>query len=447
MVLSVRDEILPKPNSTPVEYSVLRRGSYQPVPTGYMSVNQAGVSQPINTQPGYCGNFELTYSARDPYWRLYQKNTRDMRAKGSMAAPLTHGHPYYHERTSLTAPTFKIDGVLVPLSYGAYHKGIGFLYPSTSCLAYARTLPTTAPDYGANMGVSFADAWQLGGTGIARTLPNVPPVSLFQVLGELREGMGRIPGSALKRLWDDPNRANVKHLKGGAKAYADEYLNIAFGLSPSIRTVTDLINLHANFDAALAKVLSPLTGTTRRSRNVRDDKSVTTSEISAWPPYTGMGATIGKLTTTDVKTQHVWVEATYDYRPAIAGAKTVLQDLLTYVNALGLTPNLDAMWELTPYSWLADYFLNAGSFTKNLSYLGRNGVGLHHAYLMAKTIVDTKWVWRGIIAGQRVETSVTRRVEISQRFRAHPLGFGFKTSITPGQWAILAALGVSRGKF
>lgn len=102
------------------------------------------------------------------------------------------------------------------------------------------------------------------------------------------------------------------------------------------------------------------------------------------------------------------------------------------------------VWELTPFSWLVDWVSNVGSFMKNVSYIGRDGLVLRYCYAMHS--------WEAEI---RVENSVriaqspglgpisgTWNSNAKLRIRATPYGFGLTLdSFTPKQWAILAALG------
>jgi len=109
-------------------------------------------------------------------------------------------------------------------------------------------------------------------------------------------------------------------------------------------------------------------------------------------------------------------------------------------------------WELTPWSWLVDWNFKLGQAMKSAEAFSEYGLVLKYGYLMCHTkVLD-------VTSAPRLEllnhgSSVWAqpngymfRSERKERFRADPYGFAVAPAdYTNSQWAILAALTLSRG--
>jgi hypothetical protein len=110
---------------------------------------------------------------------------------------------------------------------------------------------------------------------------------------------------------------------------------------------------------------------------------------------------------------------------------------------LGVKITPEVLWNLTPWTWMLDWFGNVGDILRNISILGQDSMVMQYGYMMEhKTIhrihkcVD--------YYGQPVRTEF--HYETKRRVPATPYGFGLnQQSLTTAQAAILAALGMSRG--
>jgi hypothetical protein len=111
-----------------------------------------------------------------------------------------------------------------------------------------------------------------------------------------------------------------------------------------------------------------------------------------------------------------------------------------------LTP--EVLWNLSPWSWAADWFANTGDVLHNISAFRDDGLVMPYAYIMRK---------RTHIVEQDLDGYTLRRLGpqpgVSQRFtttvksrhKATPWGFGLNPlSFTVRQWAITTALGLSK---
>jgi hypothetical protein len=109
-----------------------------------------------------------------------------------------------------------------------------------------------------------------------------------------------------------------------------------------------------------------------------------------------------------------------------------------------ITPRL--LWQLTPWSWLADWVTSAGAVISNLTDY-QDGLVAQYAYVMYHKVDSVKHT----VSGRMKEhgaftTSQIYLDEIKARSRANPFGFGIlDVNLSPYQLSILGALGLSRG--
>jgi hypothetical protein len=112
----------------------------------------------------------------------------------------------------------------------------------------------------------------------------------------------------------------------------------------------------------------------------------------------------------------------------------------------GLTIGPAELWEAMPWSWLIDYFSNAGHVLSNMQNGVVGDVVAEEAWVMRKHITQatqvSSLVWND---GSMAVGSITAMSETKCRLRANPFGFGLSTDDLSGrQIAILGALGISR---
>jgi len=284
------------------------------------------------------------------------------------------------------------------------------------------------------------DAW--GTTAISRTIPTSSDASLAQFLGELKEGLPSLIGSS---LW----KTKFKDFR----ETGSEYLNVQFGWKPLISDVRKFATAVANADSILAQLERDSGKNVRRRYTFPSEKSVTSSV--AFPHYPNEGnLTIyltdpGSLSTTTHRKVDKWFSGCYTYylsdktRDRVAATAQKARLLL----GLELTPEL--LWELAPWSWLVDYFANVGDVMSNISRFSNDGLVLRHGYIMYRETVRKEYTWTGnvSIGNKMTPVTLTQTFETTLKVRrkATPYGFGFNLgSLSDSQWAILAALGISR---
>jgi hypothetical protein len=127
----------------------------------------------------------------------------------------------------------------------------------------------------------------------------------------------------------------------------------------------------------------------------------------------------------------------------------MIRDALRAKKLLGIIPTPSTLWNLAPWSWATDWFLNTGDVISNLTDWATDGLVMRYGYMMEHTIVrDTYTLTKPGLSspGVRVQP-LTLVTETKMRRKANPFGFGLTWSgLSPRQTAIAVALGLTRGK-
>lgn len=123
----------------------------------------------------------------------------------------------------------------------------------------------------------------------------------------------------------------------------------------------------------------------------------------------------------------------------------------SYANhILGLELTPDVLWDLLPWSWLADWMADIGTLIQNATLFSTYGQVMRYGYLMNHTTIDVHYMCSpqasGLIGRHTFSTDDVFRTERKQRVRATPFGFGLNVnSFSANQWAILGSLGLLKG--
>nr|UJQ85833.1 MAG: hypothetical protein 1 [Leviviridae sp.] len=272
----------------------------------------------------------------------------------------------------------------------------------------------------------------LGTTAVARTEPTNPAFDLATFLGELRaEGLPNTPG------------LSVMERTRAAKAAGGEYLNVEFGWLPLVRGVRDFATTVQHADEIITRHQQNANRVIQRKYEwpevVTSRADATSFSMTpAWGFFTG-----GGLHQRSWSRQ--WFEAEYMfYLPTGNSLNAKIKRYGSYARKLlgvDLTP--EVLWNLSPWSWAADWFANTGDVMHNISALGPDGVVMQHGYVMSHTGLET--VSTGAYRG--AWQSSVRTVEAKLRRTAFPYGFGLSyDGLSPKQKAILFALGLSKGR-
>lgn len=174
---------------------------------------------------------------------------------------------------------------------------------------------------------------------------------------------------------------------------------------------------------------------------------VSESNVKAWQVVSEVGE-VNKVTTKS------WFSGGfryyfYDYGSGLEYFTEIEREANTL---LGTRLDPETLWNLSPWTWMTDWFLNGGDVMSNLSSILSDHVVMQYGYIMQTKKVERELSLPGVYGNQNSGwTKMTGPYKITQtrtrkaRVKASPFGFGLNPSdFSEDQWAILAALGISR---
>lgn len=369
------------------------------------------------------------------------------RPQGGMSSEQDTGHEFYSRKdqflgSSWTFRDWKSTSGLI----GGYERHQDGPLIITSPVEIGKhcypTVPKLSQDGGAAMGTEM----------IHRSLPTSASTNMTQALAELLSEGIRVPNLDFR-----PSRKTVEDAYGHA---ADGYLTYEFGWKPLYSDVVSLINSLKKANAIIRQY-SRDSGKFVRRRSSLPATSRTTETYVGSDTTTGTGASVsnigwqrltGNTYTSEFKTD-VWFSGSFTYFvPVSDDMMSKLERFEALANkVLGVRAQADTLWELTPWSWLIDWVTNVGDVLSNGVAFQNDGLVMRYGYLMRRTRIRTvcsaNFSYPANAAGDRKTVTVTNLFtsDVKERMRATPFGFGLTTTAFSGrQWAILAALGISR---
>jgi hypothetical protein len=291
------------------------------------------------------------------------------------------------------------------------------------------------------------DSW--GSSAISQVLPTKSEAQLAVTAGELISG--GLPAMIGKSL-----------LKSQLKDYrkvGDEYLNVEFGIKPLISDIQATASSIVNAEKRLQQ-LERDSGRLVRRRFAFPDLSEEFTTVatgaaavpSGWTnPYLYNSTTGHRKETTTYFTTKRWFSGAFTYHVDIGDTqRSQLANAATQARLLlGVKLDAEVLWNLTPWSWLADWFGNVGDIATNVSHFQKDGLVMPYGYMMCQqtgikrsVLSRLDWSSRGQHMPKTVVTTLT--CERKQRRKAHPFGFGVTDAmLDTRQVAILGALGIS----
>lgn len=320
-------------------------------------------------------------------------------------------------------------------------------------------LPGVAFLGSSSLSVGMPTALQINADGakaINRTIPTAPEAGLAQFVGELREKL--------------PSLIGYHSLKNSQESFTGklgaEHLNLEFGIKPMISDVTSMASSVLHAHKLIAQYRKNSGEIVRRKTTLRDDMTaqiLTENAITANPfissyadagdffSYDSFMASGGRLTS--VKTTESIVKFSGAFTYHLAEAHDMLSKLEMYEqlanHLLGTRITPSTIWELTPWSWLFDWFADIGTLLSNLSLLSADSSVVRYGYIMHENRVTVEHIFKGyqLKPGWSAPSLVSKKETYVRktRTRATPYGFGVNLgALTPRRWAILAALGFTK---
>jgi hypothetical protein len=394
-------------------------------------------------------------STGNPAEVTYQQLLREARENSDR--PNDNGHEFQTRKEQLVLSHPHVDFIGRKTAGGSYVEWHGPLSP----------LKLRAPDFDRPDGTyeypSFDSSTlkNVGSTLINRAIPTQPHASLAQALAELKDGLPSIP------------LLSVLRGKGSATSIgSDDFLNYSFGIKPLISDILKICESVKSGNKLVKQFIKDSGKQVRRRRSlpVEDYNQATYSEYDVAPrglSYPGAdtfdvnfrsicsnfdGHSWYTRVDTTESTQRKWkFSGAFTYflseDDSIVGRLDRYEQLANHLLGTRITPS--TLYQLAPWSWLIDWFVDIGTVIDNATLLQDDGLVLNYGYLMCENITTVKRVGYGFSfqSGEKLQPhTATVRTQSKQRWRANPYGFGItEEELNPFQWAILAALGMTKG--
>jgi hypothetical protein len=369
-----------------------------------------------------------------------------------------NGHEFSTERTFLNLSHSHAD--FVGNFYG-FHGPICIMHNQVgdSAANYSFTKAET---------VTESDLFSYGPKFISDTVPTKSVASLAQFLGELREGLPKFMGLSI--------------LSGkSSKSIADEYLNYQFGIKPFVNDLMKFAKAAQSSSKIIKQYERDSGRVVRRRTGVKPIiKSSNPIELAYQPSsfgnfgwkldYSGQGLTPsysearGRAIRNEGGTflpnmtawyqtqerKSIWFSGAYSYY--LNNGDDVISRFERYEQLanklLGTRVDYNLLYQLTPWSWLIDWFLDIGNIISSTEALQKDGLVLRYGYIMCTTSYAEQYS----ISGFKFSKSSVPQLLATEykhvrktRVRATPYGFGLNPdSFSAGQWAILGALGMTK---
>jgi hypothetical protein len=281
----------------------------------------------------------------------------------------------------------------------------------------------------------------LGTTAISRCAPTNPHASALNAVIELyRDGL--------------PHAISLNAIRRGE--VAEEYLNYEFGILPTISDIKSIGDAYVNADKYLTQYYRDSGRVVRRRYSfppevqvVEDTKTdgVTPYPTLVTPLYENVYGTLRKVVT---ETKKVWFSGAFTYYAQPPSSVWAIRDQVQKYNYLyGINPSVSVLWNALPYSWAADWVTNMGDVMNNIALFQNDGMVMWYGYVMEHFVRRIEYTHTGtsLVGAGPVVATQTFTFDYKRRRKATPFGFGLELSgFTDRQWAILAALGISRGR-
>lgn len=368
------------------------------------------------------GNQDLLRSDGHPYHKL-GKGTGDIGGPFScVRREYEELAPYFHNRTTVGGTNSSAENYR-----GKY---------------YAHTNHADSGDYPSPVHPSDNEMDVLGTQAINIAMPTKPLTGALVLLGELRsEGIPKVLGA---QTWQA--RTFRARQAGG------EYLNAEFGWLPLVSELLSMADTVKRSDEIVSKYEAESGKLLHRTVTFPSttDTSMSTLGLTRPAPTIKTGywsGTAQKTLHTSVRTD-TWFSGAFTYHLPPEGTMARSAAIANKLYGIRLTP--EVVWNLTPWSWAADWFGNIGTVMSNISAFNNDGLVMPYAYLMRRRTVKHVYQLESTTMKYLSRQTGTMRqsftTTVKSRRKASPYGFGLTfDGFSNRQLATLAALGLSRG--
>jgi len=395
------------------------------------------------TQSGYqvydkSAGVRLPRSADKTYLSLVE----EVISAGHQVSQLGHGSdvggPFWHYRRQITSGPQAVNTTCVSgTQIGDVLSGTFHIRDPTGLNIWLNDISLSEP--------SSATMWADGSTAIARCNPDNPNFSFAQFLGELHEGIPRLCGSDF-----------FFHRAKRLKEAGSEYLNVEFGWEPfkqDLRNAANsVVHSHKVINQYQRDSGKPIRRRYEFAPVVSSEVATVLSNVKPNGPTSipsqWLGSGSGNIIRSRTTTTKKWFSGAFTYY--LDCGQDRLDKLHRHYqeaqHLLGISLTPDVVWELTPWSWLGDWYSNIGDVMVNTRAFLFDGLVMIYGYQMQETRREDEYtlqVANCFADGQSYSGAAYATALTQKRMPANPFGFGLnKADLSPRQIAILAALGL-----
>jgi hypothetical protein len=314
---------------------------------------------------------------------------------------------------------------------------------------------------------TWFDATPYGPAGYAKARPKIEKMDLGTAVGELRDlpRMLKSTSKLFRDIWKGMG-GNMSSVLMQPKKVADAFLNHQFGWKPFLSDLGKSYDLYQSADKHMSQIERDNGKWVRRVRTLSNTTSINHINRAYYPwatPYEYIaflceGRTIdgqGCNGYTDLirhESERIWFVGSFKYyRPEFDRTKPWFHSnygkTIRLLKTYGLQLSPAVVWNLTPWSWLADWFSNAGDQIEYRQAEDYDGLVSNYAYVMRsreETYSQNMTIFLQVKGEHKVSWNYYV-VSKDRRGALSPYGFDVSwDSLTPKQLAILSALLISR---
>lgn len=346
------------------------------------------------------------------------------------------------------------DGGLTLANVGSYSNASGTrvydggFFPSGG--SYFNLFGATMDNTVKQNALDFTDPENWGPEAWSKFAPGKSSADVGQFIGEMKDVPKMLATTAkgFASLWRGMGGSKTGF---GPKHVADHWLNTQFGWLPFVSDVRRFYQTWRSADDRIARIKKHNGKWERRSGSVRDVEETAvvgeSSITSHWPipdgSLLGSTGTTGHTVIHSTEIEQVWFSGLFRYYIPDIGSVKWNKKARRLLYGASVNPHL--LWELTPWSWLLDWFSNMGDNFANMddgwaeNLVGRNACVMAHRH-RGVSLTSTLNMRNGPLNAVW-DYYATRKA----RAIASPFGFHLTMDdLSPRQISILSALGISR---
>jgi len=303
----------------------------------------------------------------------------------------------------------------------------------------------TPPEIGGALGFvggKLADPTSWGATAYKRMRPDLPSFNLANAIYELKD----VPGMLKQRFTPE------------LREIGNTFLAYQFGWKPLLQDVRDTVLTQMSAQKRLNQLIRDNGRPVRRKIMLEDTRISTTYDNVKTYPVAGMVPVL----TSQFYQGAECIHNLYDYRRTWAsaqfrywlpeGPRDIVWKRRMLANIFGLNVTPDMVYKAVPWTWLVDWFSNAGDVISNMSGGMAGRLAADRYYLMQErgayyTLQSTQRFCKDDGKFSLITVNGTNTCQWYHKVRMKGDPFGLNTSpnqLTGMQQAILGALGLSR---